>query len=64
MGRFDDLPPEFRKLLILYGAFFVVAAAKGYIAVNLNKKSCILNLLNYGVDATSGDNLIALLEVC
>ena len=26
MGRFDDLPPEFRKLLILYGAFFVIAA--------------------------------------
>ena len=26
MGRFDDLPPEFRKLLVLYGAFFVIAA--------------------------------------
>ncbi len=26
MGRFDDLPPEFRKLLILYGVFFIIAA--------------------------------------
>ena len=26
MNRFEDLPPEFRKLLILYGIFFVIAA--------------------------------------
>lgn len=26
MNRFDDLPPEFKKLLILYGVFFVIAA--------------------------------------
>ena len=25
MNRFDDLPPEFKKLLILYGVFFVIA---------------------------------------
>ena len=26
MSRFDDLPPEFKKLLILYGVFFIIAA--------------------------------------
>jgi len=26
MKRFDNYPPEFKKLLILYGVFFIIAA--------------------------------------